>query len=257
VCDERARRNVRFRGLSGWAAPVPRHRGSTTAEAGGENRCARDRAASVEFRGSSRPAERRWTMSRRRCLRDSPVSRSLGISCALRGLRPLPVRGPRGHHRSVASRWRTTLRRHSMTVSVSFEASAQLPGPSRSHRSGAEAPSWDTGTLPLLGFVTCSPLHRHAPCASTPGPGPSRDPIPVAPKSRGPTAPPVQPRSVLVVSHHLDGFLRTRSRGLVASRCRSWGSPRFTKPAPVGPTLLTSSLARRGVSHPKVVSGPG
>jgi len=34
-------------------------------------------------------------------------------------------------------------------------------------------------------------------------------------------------RSVLVVSHHLDGFLRARSRGLVASRCRSWGSLRF------------------------------
>jgi hypothetical protein len=30
-----------------------------------------------------------------------------------------------------------------------------------------------------------------------------------------------------VVSHHLDGFLRETAGGLVASRCRSWGSRRF------------------------------
>jgi len=59
------------------------------------------------------------------------VCRSLGVSCALRGLRLSPARGPRGHHRGVASGWRTILRRHSVTVSFSFEASAQLPGPSR------------------------------------------------------------------------------------------------------------------------------
>lgn len=37
-------------------------------------------------------------------------------------------------------------------------------------------------------------------------------------------------RSVLVVSHHLDGFLRDSAGGLVASRCQSWGSPRFPAP---------------------------
>jgi len=35
------------------------------------------------------------------------------------------------------------------------------------------------------------------------------------------------PRSALVVSHHLGGLLLPRRRGLVASRSRSWGSPRF------------------------------
>ena len=35
-------------------------------------------------------------------------------------------------------------------------------------------------------------------------------------------------RSALVVSHHLDGFLRAARRGLIASRCRPWGSWRFT-----------------------------
>jgi len=38
---------------------------------------------------------------------------------------------------------------------------------------------------------------------------------------------PPKSRSALVVSHHLDGFLRFASRGLVASRCRSWGPSRF------------------------------
>jgi hypothetical protein len=33
--------------------------------------------------------------------------------------------------------------------------------------------------------------------------------------------------SVLVVSHHLDGFLRAAACGFVAPRCRPWGSPRF------------------------------
>jgi hypothetical protein len=90
------------------------------------------------------------------------------------------------------------------------------------------------------------PLHRHIQRASTPGTGPSRDPTPVAPKSRGPTAPPVQPRSVLVVSHDLDGFLRAKDRGLVASRYRSWGSPRFAETRSHDPPPVTSSLARRG-----------
>jgi len=34
-------------------------------------------------------------------------------------------------------------------------------------------------------------------------------------------------RSALVVSHDLGGFLRTRLRGFVAPRSRSWGSPGF------------------------------
>jgi hypothetical protein len=33
--------------------------------------------------------------------------------------------------------------------------------------------------------------------------------------------------SALVVSHHLDGLLRTDGASTVAARCRPWGSPRF------------------------------
>jgi len=49
------------------------------------------------------------------------------------------------------------------------------------------------------------------------------DPRVVASASR---VPPPKSRSVLVVSHHLDGFLRCVVCGLVASRCQSWGPPR-------------------------------
>jgi len=56
------------------------------------------------------------------------------LPCALLGLRPSPVRGPRGHHRGVASRWRTTLRRHSMTVSHDAGAPCGTSAPSPSKR---------------------------------------------------------------------------------------------------------------------------
>jgi len=42
----------------------------------------------------------------------------------------------------------------------------------------------------------------------------------------GPPSPGGRSRSALVVSHHLDGFLRRVSCGFVAPRCRSWGSSR-------------------------------
>jgi hypothetical protein len=45
---------------------------------------------------------------------------------------------------------------------------------------------------------------------------------------------PPKSRSALVVSHHLDGFLRFSICGLVASRCRSWGPPRFRPGRPTG-----------------------
>jgi len=49
------------------------------------------------------------------------------------------------------------------------------------------------------------------------------------PPSFGPTVPPARSRSVLVVSHHLDGLLHCLIPGLVASRSRPWGPPRFQR----------------------------
>lgn len=45
-------------------------------------------------------------------------------------------------------------------------------------------------------------------------------------------------RSAFVVSHHLDGFLHRRRRGLVASHCRPWGSPGCRLRVPACPPVL-------------------
>lgn len=78
-----------------------------------------------------------------------------------------------------------------------------------------------------------TPLHRHTFRASTP---PCRH---CCRPGSVPRQPASESCSALVVSHHLGGFLRSGGRGLVASRCQSWGSPRFltsgswSGPAPV------------------------
>jgi hypothetical protein len=61
--------------------------------------------------------------------------------------------------------------------------------------------------------------------------------------------------SALVVSHHLGGFLLRSFRGLVASRCRSWGSSRFRRRrlGSQGPKALPDSIAAfpaTSVSYP-------
>jgi hypothetical protein len=117
----------------------------------------------------------------------------------------------------------STLLRASRPLPLSFEASAH----GRAPRGHAPEPKLrpTTGTLPLLGFVTSLPLHRHIHRASTPG-NPSCPELPSGRRHH-----PSSSRSALVVSHHLDGFLRAKDRRLVASCCRSWGSPRFPEPA--------------------------
>ena len=89
------------------------------------------------------------------------------------------------------------------------------------------------------------------------------------PPSFGRTVPPVRSCSVLVVSHHLDGLLRLRAFGLVASRSRPWGSSHFLLRPPAVPhrpdtevpvTLIfdwgdVESAARRA-SHPSKASPP-
>ena len=54
--------------------------------------------------------------------------------------------------------------------------------------------------------------------------------LPETEASFGRAVPPARSRSVRVVSHHLDGFLRAKSCELVASRCQPWGSMCFTMP---------------------------
>jgi len=73
--------------------------------------------------------------------------------------------------------------------------------------------SWDSPRHALARRSPVSPLHRHANRASTPphfcGSGSNCR---------------FEPCSVRVVSHHLDGLLRSEGCRLVASCCRSWGS---------------------------------
>ena len=63
----------------------------------------------------------------------------------------------------------------------------------------------------------------------------------IAPKrcAIGSLVPTRESRSVLVVSHHLDGFLRTDGADTVAARCRPWGPPCFDDPL-----TCTRSLSR-------------
>jgi len=55
---------------------------------------------------------------------------------------------------------------------------------------------------------------------------------------------PTSPRgAVLAVFHDYDGFVRIRPCGLVASHCRSWGSPGFLQKADVAADIPHSSRA--------------
>jgi hypothetical protein len=89
-------------------------------------------------------------------------------------------------------------------------------------------------------------LFRGHRCASTPGPR-------LSPGAIGFGMPLPKSRSVLVVSHHLDGFLRATARRLVASCCRPWGSPRFLPAEASIPRDATTprrtSPTRRGLSR--------
>jgi hypothetical protein len=91
--------------------------------------------------------------------------------------------------------------------------------------------SWDScgGRERIAAPRHPSPLHRHDASESTP------TAIAGGFGAEGAT---LAACSVLVVSHHLDGFLLQSARGLVASRCRSWGSPRFRRDRLVSEPIL-------------------
>jgi hypothetical protein len=99
--------------------------------------------------------------------------------------------------------------------------------------------SWDSygGGERIAASRHPSPLHRHHASESAP------TDIAGGFVAEGAT---LAARSVLVVSHHLDGFLLRSARGLVASRCRSWGSPRFG----LRSALVASEDARSSRSLP-------
>jgi hypothetical protein len=259
--------------LSSRAAPLPLHGGPEgppcrvtarraarrSADAAGRGQLPWSSGGLRGLRSGASKSRRRWSPRHPSdgALAPPSVAGRWVLSCALRGLRPSPVRGPRGHHRGVASERRTARLQHSLTFPASRPAS--LPtAPSRPphccgvrllrsvrtvagplavwtdrSRSSDRAPrpclSW--GSRPVFAPPPTHPsrVHSRAGRLSTSETGGSEEPW-----ADGTTRP--ASRSALVVSHHLDGFLRAKDRGLVASRYRSWGSPRFTETCSHDPT---------------------
>jgi hypothetical protein len=136
--------------------------------------------------------------------------------------------GGRDHGwRTAAGRWPSPLPPRALprrrvaprglpSVTGGPRSSAGLHGlgpPSASHmRAGTP------GVPPLLEFVSRAPPPFRAACVH------SRTPLRVPIGGSMPADPSC---SALVVSHHLDGLLRTRPRRFVAPRSRSWGSRPF------------------------------
>jgi len=130
------------------------------------------------------------------------------------------------------------------------------------------SPSLLSGAVPialadfggLLSWVPSThPSHVTGRCACRPStdmlverPLPRRRPV----VASAPRVPPPKSRSALVVSHHLDGFLRSTSRGPVASRSRSWGPPRFCVSAPRSEDRDVRSLPRDAGPYPSKESSP-
>jgi hypothetical protein len=81
---------------------------------------------------------------------------------------------------------------------------------------------------PLMALPACRPFVVSPRCVHSQTP-------PQATMAFGPRVPPLDSCSARVVSHHLDGFLRTRVCGFVAPRFRPWGSLRFIPACPAPP----------------------
>jgi hypothetical protein len=79
------------------------------------------------------------------------------LPCSPPGLRPSPVRGPRGRHRGIASERRTARLRHSMNRSILLRSVRTRAGPLATRAGRNRSPDRMTEALPLLGFVTFRP----------------------------------------------------------------------------------------------------
>jgi len=91
------------------------------------------------------------------------------------------------------------------------------------------------------------PVSRASPCRPSTSAPPSVHSQVALPLPFGPTVPTVRSRSVLVVSHHLDGLLHCEALGLVASRNRPWGPPRFQLQTPASSTPALTAVSGTGV----------
>ena len=131
---------------------------------------------------------------------------------------------------------------HKMSTFVVLTTRQALPAGRRPRNATPTSPmgSW----LPRLGITSPGCILPSTDILSV-------RPLPETEASFGSTALPAKSRSALVVSHHLDGFLRTMSHGLVASRCQPWGSTRFAQlssQSPEGPSQLEPPSSHRSLT---------
>jgi hypothetical protein len=123
-------------------------------------------------------------------------------------------RGLRKRERSAdhLNPWRSLLAPH---------AGSREAGPAMHECMSFAASSGDSVASPPRGPLhrgSVSDVHSRSPCRNK--------------ASSAPRCHPHGSRSALVVSHHLDGFLRPHGADIVAVRCRSWGSPCFLTTPP-------------------------
>jgi hypothetical protein len=196
--------------------------------------CAAPPTGQLPWRSSwcSRPAERRRNDAGVGGLRDALGGQVAGVSCC--PPRPSTVTGPGPSRTCPRRRFRAANRTSSaLHHPCSLLRSVRtVPGLSRSEDRGPASPGVRCVAAPPPVTSIARPLPTASRCSR---------PVAVAPRSHGAdgTTRPAS-RSDLVVSHHLAGLLRAKDRGLVASRCRSWGSPRCSRPAPSAPTFDTA-----------------
>jgi hypothetical protein len=112
---------------------------------------------------------------------------------------------------------------------LAFRALATSPEPfAQPPQGGSPVETNPDFVPPLVALPACRPSVVSRRCVH------SRTPLQAA-MAFGPRVPHLDSCSARVVSHHLDGLLRTGACGLVASRFRPWGSPRFVPACPAPP----------------------
>jgi len=185
------------------------------------------------------------------------VAAALALTASSLALLSARLPGRNGPSRSSAKHRRPSCIAAETVIDPLFGSTSELPSVALpgSHRAplvGFDGDRWlAPASLPSAPPSTVrfrTPLAR-SPRASTPGWEASFS-------SFGPGMPLPKSRSVLVVLHHLDGFLRATARGLVASLCRPWGSSRFLRDSPKACAFpATRTTPRRTPPNRRGLSG--
>jgi len=151
------------------------------------------RTALLELDGSSGSQKSLSSCGITRLFSHHAGSRPFGILCSLRDLSPLPAGPSRVSRRSDQPRPKSWYDRPHNLV-LSYRALVQE----------LVSPLGDPSSREIHSYLVCPPADV-----------PPMRPLPGAEAPFGSTVPTVESRSAFVVSHHHDGFLRTRVTGLL------------------------------------------